>query len=43
MSQTFELDNELISYAYENLNGVPKGNKEYEKMISGVKTFEFFL
>lgn len=35
MSQRFELNKELIEYAYENLNHIPKGNKDYELMISG--------
>lgn len=30
-----EIDRELCSYVYENCTGVPKGNVEYEKMISG--------
>lgn len=30
------LDKQLIDYAYESLNHIPKNNSEYEKMISGV-------
>lgn len=31
-----EINQELVDYAYANLNRIPKGNKEYEKMILGL-------
>lgn len=36
MAQRFIKDQELIDFAYENLNGVPRGSDDYEKMISGM-------
>lgn len=36
MAQRYEKDQELIRFAYDNLNGVPKGSDDYEKMLSGM-------
>jgi acetyltransferase-like isoleucine patch superfamily enzyme len=37
MSQSFEKNQELIEFAYKELNlKIPKGHEEYERMISGI-------